>query len=74
MENYLEAAEKAGFEVLLSTDTNLPHQQNLSGRRLAVVILGKNRWALIKEKLREIAEAVAAAKPGTYSFVEILER
>jgi uncharacterized protein (DUF433 family) len=25
----LKAAEEAGFEVLLTTDTNLPHQQNL---------------------------------------------
>ena len=35
----LKAAEEAGFEVLLTTDTNLPYQQNLEGRKLAVVIL-----------------------------------
>jgi hypothetical protein len=40
----LKAAEEAGFEVLLTTDTNLPHQQNLKGRKLAIVILSKNRW------------------------------
>jgi hypothetical protein len=39
----LKAAEEAGFEVLLTTDTNLPHQQNLKGRKLAIVILSKNR-------------------------------
>jgi hypothetical protein len=35
----LKAAEEAGFEVLLTTNTNLPHQQNLKGRKLAIVIL-----------------------------------
>ena len=43
----LKAAEEAGFEVLLTTDTNLPHQQNLKGRKLAIVILSKNRWSLV---------------------------
>jgi len=39
----LRVAEEAGFEVLLATDTNPPHQQNLKDRTLAVVILNKNR-------------------------------
>jgi hypothetical protein len=33
----LEAAEAGGFDVLLTTDRNLPSKQNLAGRRLAVV-------------------------------------
>ena len=49
----LRFAEEAGFEVLLTTDTSLPHQQNLKGRKLAVVILTKNRWILIKPRMRE---------------------
>jgi hypothetical protein len=32
----LKAAEEAGFEVLPTTDTNLPHQQNLKGRKLQI--------------------------------------
>jgi len=44
----LKAAEEAGFEVLLTTDTNLPHQQNLKGRKLAIMILSKNRWSLVR--------------------------
>jgi hypothetical protein len=34
----LEAAERAGFDVLITTDQNLRYQQNLTGRRLALVI------------------------------------
>ncbi len=51
----LDAAESAGFDVLVTTDRNLPYQQNLSGRRIAVVILGKARWKLIKVDLPAIA-------------------
>ena len=67
----LRVAEQAGFEVLLTTDTNLPHQQNLRGCKLAVVILTKNRWTLIKSRMKEIVAAVNSAKPGTYSVVHI---
>jgi predicted nuclease of predicted toxin-antitoxin system len=67
----LRIAEQAGFEVLLTTDSSLPHQQNLRGRKLAVVILTKNRWVLIKPRMKQIAAAVNSAKPGTYSVVDI---
>ena len=67
----LRVAEEAGFEVLLTTDASLPHQQNIRGRKLAVVILTKNRWALIKPRMKEIAAAVNSAKLGTYSVVDI---
>jgi len=70
----LRVAEEAGFDVLLTTDTGLPQQQNLKGRKLAVVILSKNRWLLIQSRLAEIAAAVNAAGPGTYSVVEIPDR
>ena len=70
----LGVAEEAGFEVLLTTDTSLPHQQNLQGRKLAIVILTKNRWILIKPRMTEIVAAVNSARPGTYSVVEIPDR
>lgn len=70
----LRAAEEAGFDVLLTTDTNLPHQQSLTGQKLAVVILTKNRWLLIKQKMAEIVAAVNSARPGTYTSVKIPDR
>ena len=36
----LESAEDARFDLLLSTDKNLVYQQNLAGRKIAVVVLG----------------------------------
>jgi len=35
----LDAAEREGFDVLLTTDQNIPAQQNLTRRALSVVIL-----------------------------------
>lgn len=37
----LRVAEEAGFEVLLTTDKNLAYQQNLRGRKIAIVVLGR---------------------------------
>jgi hypothetical protein len=67
----LDAAEAAGFEVLITTDRNLRYQQNLTGRRIAIVVLGKARWRLIKPRLGAIVEAVDAASPGSFAEVDI---
>jgi hypothetical protein len=67
----LKAAEQAGFDVLLTTDKNLRFQQNLHGRKLAIVVLSNSRWSLVRRALEPIAVAVNAAKPGSYTLVEI---
>jgi hypothetical protein len=69
----LTVAEAAGFEVLVTTDKNLRYQQNLAGRKLAVVVLGKGRWSLIKPHVARIVAAVNAATRGSFAEVEIPE-
>jgi hypothetical protein len=69
----LRAAEEAGFDVLLTTDTSLPFQQNLESRKLAVVVLNKNRWELIRRALPQIVAAISGAKSGSCTVVEIPE-
>ena len=44
----LSQAESEGFEALITTDQNLRHQQNLSGRRISVVVLMTTNWPRIK--------------------------
>ena len=68
------AAEDAGFEVLVTTDQGLPHQQNLSGRKIAVVVLNKASWRLIKPAVPQVVAAILAAPPGSFSIVEIPRR
>jgi hypothetical protein len=68
----LNAAEEAGFEVLLTTDRRLRYQQNLSVRRIALVVLtGTTRWSSVRQHADRIAAVVAAATPGSCSEVEI---
>lgn len=63
----LDAAEAAGFDLLLTTDKNIRYQQNLTGRRIAILVLASGRWTLIKQRLDAIAAAVANVTPGTIS-------
>jgi hypothetical protein len=67
----IQRAEEAGYEVLLSTDKNIRYQQNLSGRKIALVVLGNPQWPLVRLHLDRIAAAVNSATPGSYAVVEI---
>ena len=67
----LDAAEAAGFDVFLTTDRNIRYQQNLTDRRIAIVVLGKGRWRLIRNRLPAITAAVAAASPGSFAEIDI---
>ena len=67
----LTLAEAAGFEVLVTTDQNLSYQQNLKSRKIAVVVLGKGQWGLIKTRIPEIVAAVNAATPGSFAEIDI---
>jgi hypothetical protein len=65
------AVEKAGFEVLVTSDKSIRHQQNLTGRTIALVVLAVGRWGPVRRMLTEIAAAVDGAAPGSYTEVEI---
>jgi hypothetical protein len=68
----LDAAEDAGFELLLTTDRRIRHQQNLEGRHIALVVLtGSTKWSLVRQHADRIAAAVASATAGTCTEVEI---
>jgi hypothetical protein len=65
----IAAAEQAGFEVLLTADTNIRYQQNQAKRRIALVVLETNRMATLRTGVDRIIAAIEAASPG--SFVSI---
>ena len=67
----LEAAETAGFEVLVTTDKNMVSQQNLKTRAIAIVVLGNSQWRIVQRYVRKIAVSVNAATPGSYAEVDI---
>ncbi len=67
----LTAAEEAGFNVLVTSDKNIRFQQNLEGHKIALVVLTIGRWGPVRRMLAEIAAAVDAATPGSYTEVVI---
>ena len=67
----LKAAEDEGFEVLVTTDKNMRYQQNLSTRRIAIVVLGKGNWPLVEPYAQRVVAAVNTGSPGSYTEVDI---
>ena len=70
----LSVAEEAGFDVLLTTDNNMAYQQNLTGRKNAIVVLSGNRWRLVQRVIRKIVAAINKAEPGSYTVVDVPTR
>jgi hypothetical protein len=64
-------AEAAAYDVLLSTDKNIRYQQNLIGRKIAIVVLGNPQWPQVKLYLDKVGDAIGAAIPGSYTEVQI---
>lgn len=60
----LAAAEAAGFEVLMTTDKNIRSQQNLSGRTLAILVLGNAQWPVLRLHVQRVIEALESVTPG----------
>jgi hypothetical protein len=66
----LKAAEDAAFEALVTADKTLQYEQNLAGRKLALVSISANSWKLIGPNVSKIVAAVDAATPGSFTRVD----
>ena len=66
----LRTAEENGIEVFLTGDGTLHYEQNLSGRRLAVVTLSVIQLPILRKHLPEIIEAIHKAEPGSLRLVD----
>ncbi len=67
----LNAAEHDGFDLVVTTDSNLKYQQNLALRRIAIVVLSTTSWPRIQAAALEVARAVDGAAEGGYVEVRI---
>ena len=62
----LRAAELAGYDVLLTVDQGIPHQQNLAGRKLSIILI-RSRTNQIEDLLPfvdAILNALETMTPG----------
>ena len=62
----LLSAAEAAFDAFITTDQNLRYQQNLAGRRLAILVLPTTSWPSIQLHLPKIAAAIDALRPGDF--------
>jgi hypothetical protein len=67
----LAAAEQTGFDLFLTTDKNIRFQQNLAGRKIAIVVLGRQQWQHLRPHIQRVIDAVNAATPGSFAEVDI---
>lgn len=67
----LLAAVEADFDVLITTDKNLRHQQRLTGRRLAFLVLPTTSWPQLQHHQTRIAAAIDVLRPGDLVEIEI---
>jgi hypothetical protein len=67
----LLAAAETSFDLFITTDQQLRYQQNLSGRRLAILVLMTTSWPRISTCIHQIKEAVERIRPGEYKEVRV---
>jgi hypothetical protein len=61
----LKEAE-ASFDIFVTTDQNLQYQQNLSGRRLAILALWTTSWPKLQRQLQQIIAAIEKLTAGDF--------
>ena len=62
----LKAAEAPGFDVIITSDQNIQHQQNLALMSLAFVVLGSNIWPVVRN-----FAPVEKSTTGSLQFIEM---
>jgi hypothetical protein len=53
----LKTAEADGFEVFITGERTLSYEHNLTGRRVAIIVLPSMDWHILREKLPPILSA-----------------
>lgn len=67
----IEAGENEGFELLISADQSIRYQQNLTTRRIALLVLKNARWTRMQFHAERIASVALAMQPGEYRDYKI---
>ena len=60
----LDRAEDNGYELLITADQSIRHQQTIAGRQLAVLVLLSNSWPRIRLVTKDILTTVNRMAAG----------
>ncbi|MGH9842472.1 MAG: hypothetical protein ACREEM_27330 [Blastocatellia bacterium] len=67
----LRLAEDGGFHALITTDQNIRHQQNLTGRKIAIAVLMTTNWPRIKSHVATVVQIIDGLQPSDYIEIPI---
>jgi len=67
----LRAAEEGGFDVLVTCDQNVPLQQNLADRKIALVVLSTNHWPTMQAHAARIATTIDFVQGGQVLWIDV---
>jgi hypothetical protein len=67
----LLAVAEPKFDVLITTDRNLPKQQNLAGRRIAILVLPTTSWPRLQAIAPRITQELDSIGPGLYREIQL---
>ena len=67
----IRKASAEGFEVMVTTDQNIRHQQNLTDVGVGIVVLMATSWPRAQRRIDEIRKAIEEVKPGEVTEVPI---
>jgi hypothetical protein len=65
------AAEESGFQLMITGDKRISREQNLAGRKLALIVLSNNSWRVLKGQCDKVVRAVESASVLKFQIVEI---
>ena len=68
--NLLETAESERFDLLLTTDQSIRYQQNLSSRKIALLVLKTTSWPRIQNQISLVLDALEDISTGDYVEIE----
>ncbi len=67
----LDAAEAAGFQIIVTADRNIRAQQRLAGRKIALVVISTNHWDTIRDNAGPVISACSGAAHGSYNLAQL---
>jgi hypothetical protein len=66
----LLSAAETEFDVIITTDQSIRYQQNLAGRRLAILVLPTTNWRIIRIYQEQILAEVNRLHPGDITEIK----
>ena len=67
----LDIAEQHGYEILVTTDQSIRHQQNWADRDIGLLLLLSNSWPRIQLHIGPIQNELNGMRPGEFKELSI---